>query len=414
MNGSLMRKLAVLLAAVLALAGAGVVVHRTWFEPRQIRAVFSATTAIYVGDDVRVAGVRVGRIAAIEPRGTTAEMVLDVDRDIRIPADAKAVVVAQSLIAARYVQLTPSYRGSGEVLADDAVIPLERTAVPVEWDEVKSQLARLATDLGPDGGVTDSSTTGRFIDSAADALAGNGGKLRDTLTQLSGVARILAEGSGSIVDTIENLQKFVTVLRDSNVQVVEFQNRLATLTSLLDDSRSDLDAALVSLSIAIGDVQRFVNENRDRAGEQVQRLADITQLLVDQRGDVEELLHLAPNSVANFYNIYNADTGTTPGVFSLNNFTNPIQFICGGIASVENATAADAAARCHEYLGPFLKLLEFNYLPFAVNPVIGPSADPKNLIYTDAALIPQVVDTQAAGPTLPNLIDILFPGGGHP
>lgn len=408
------RRLAALAAVLLALAAAGLVVQRTWFEPKQIRAVFSATTAIYVGDDVRVAGVRVGRIAAIEPRGTTAEMVLEVDRDIEIPADAKAVIVAQSLIAARYVQLTPSHRGSGPVLEDGAVIPLERTAVPVEWDEVKTQLARLSTDLGPDGALAETSTTGRFIESTADALAGNGGKLRETLTQLSGVGRILAEGSGSIADTIKNLQTFVSVLRDSNVQIVEFQDRLATLTSLLNDSRSDLDAALVNLSVAIGDVQRFVNANRDRMGEQVQRLTNVTQILVDQRSDVEELLHLAPNSVANFYNIYNADTGTTPGVFSLNNFTNPIQFICGGIASLENTTSADAAARCHEYLGPFLKLLEFNYLPFAVNPAIGPSADPKNLLYTDPALIPQVVDTQAAGPTLPNLIDILFPGGGLP
>ena len=74
----------------------------------------------------------------------------------------------------------------------------------MEWDEVKSQLMRLATDLGPNAKVSTPSIS-RFIDSAANALeGGNGDKLRQTLTQLSGVARTIANGSGNIVDIIKN------------------------------------------------------------------------------------------------------------------------------------------------------------------------------------------------------------------
>ena len=88
--------------------------------------------------------------------------------------------------------------------------------MPVEWDEVKTQLMRLATDLGPNSDVS-SPAVARFIDSAANALDGNGDKLRQTLAQLSGVGRIFADGSGNIVDIIKNLQTFVTALRDSKV-----------------------------------------------------------------------------------------------------------------------------------------------------------------------------------------------------
>ena len=104
------------------------------------------------------------------------------------------MIVAQNLISARYVQLAPAYE-SGPTMNDGAVIPLDRTAMPVEWDEVKEQLMRLATELGPDKGMSTGSV-GRFIDSAANALDGNGDKLRQTLAQLSGVGRILADGSG--------------------------------------------------------------------------------------------------------------------------------------------------------------------------------------------------------------------------
>ena len=71
---------------------------------------------------------------------------------MRVAADARAVIVAQNLVSARFVGLTPS-GGVGPTIPDGAVIPLSRTAVPVEWDEVKEQLARLATDLGPAGPV---------------------------------------------------------------------------------------------------------------------------------------------------------------------------------------------------------------------------------------------------------------------
>jgi virulence factor Mce-like protein len=405
------RRIAALSLVVLVLAVGAVVTYRTAFAPRTIRAVFTSATAIYKGDEVRVSGVKVGTIGAIEPHGTTTELVLNVDRNVPIPADAKAVIVARSLLADRYVQLTPAYRTAGPTMRAGAVIPLERTAVPVEWDEVQKQLTRLATELGPDSAVS-SSSVGRFIDSAANAMDGNGDKLRQTLAQLSGVARILADGSGNIVDIIKNLQQFVTALRDSNVQIMEFQNRLASLTSLLDDSKSDLDAALSNLSVAIGDVQRFVKENRDRASEQVQRLANVTQNLVDHRDDLEQLLHVAPTSFANFYNMYNPDTATEAGVFAVNNFTRPIDFVCSAITSLQNATAEQSGEKCRQYLGPVLGLLQFNYLPFSIQPVLGPTARRENLVYTDPSLIPQVTDTHGEPPAAPmSLPDILFPGG---
>ena len=164
---------------MVALIGGGylALVRAAFFAPTTITAYFPAATAIYPGDDVRVSGVKVGTIDSIQPEGTQTKMVFNVNHGVPVPADAKAIIVAQNLVAARYVQLTPAYRTSpgGPKMADGAVIPLERTGVPVEWDEVKKQLERLATDLGPSSDVSTTSV-GRFIDSAANALDGNGDK----------------------------------------------------------------------------------------------------------------------------------------------------------------------------------------------------------------------------------------------
>ena len=372
--------------AVLLIGGVAVVLQQTFLRPKAITAYFTTATAIYPGDEVRIAGVKVGTIASIDPVGTQAKMTLHVDRGIRVPADAKAVIVAQNLVSARYVQLAPAYE-SGPAMADDAVIPLDRTAVPVEWNEVKEQLMRLATELGPSNG-TSTGSVGRFLDSAATALDGNGDKLRQTLAQLSGVGRILAQGSGNIADTITNLQVFVTALRDSNDQIVQFQDRFATLTSVLNDSRSDLDAALKNLSDVVGETTRFIQGTRDKTAEQIQRLANVTQNLADHRLDLENVLHIAPHSIANAYNMFEPRTGAASGVFVLSNMSNPVWFICGMIGALENITAPESGKLCEQYLGPGLRLLNFNNLPLPVNPFLTSNPPPYMLRYTEPRLMP--------------------------
>lgn len=405
----LTRSAALLLIALMTAAGA-FLGYRNLLAPKTITAYFDSATAIYPGDQVRVAGVRVGTISSIEPQSDTTKMVLRVDRGVPIPADAKAVIVAQSLVAARYVQLTPAYESArpGPILGDGAVIPLERTAVPVEWDEVKVQLTRLATEVGPSDDAATGSV-GRFVDSAANAMAGNGDKLRQTIKQLSGVARILADGRGDIVDIIENLQTVVTALRDSGEQIVQFENRFASLTSVLNDSRSTLDSALTTLSVAVSEVQTFVADNRDALTENIERLADSTQTLVDHRMDLEQVLHVAPTGMANFMNIYNPDQGTVAGSFVMNNFSNPLSFICAGIGAVANVTAAETGKLCAQYLGPALQAVNFNYLPFPVNPILGPTARPENLIYTEPHLVPGY---SAPPPT--DISDLMLPAEAPP
>ncbi|OBB03933.1 mammalian cell entry protein [Mycobacteriaceae bacterium 1482268.1] len=399
------RLLTLVLAALLAVAlvgGVVVVLQQTFFKPKTITAYFTKTVAIYPGDEVRIAGVKVGGIDSIEPIGTQAKMTLHVDRGISVPADAKAVIVAQNLISARYVQLAPAYE-SGPTMGDGAVIPLNRTAIPVEWDEVKEQLMRLASELGPDKGVSTGSV-GRFIDSAANALNGNGDKLRQTLAQLSGVGRILADGSGNIVDTISNLQTFVTALRDSNNQIVQFQNNFATLTSVLNDSTSDLDAALKDLSEVVGETQRFIAGIRDKTAEQVRLLGDVTQTLADHKLDLENVLHIAPHAIANAYNMFDPRTGAASGVFVLNNLSRPTWAICTMIGALENVTSPESGKLCSQYVGRALNTIDINSIPLPFNPFLTSNPPEYMLRYTEDRLRPENEGQPPPPPTDPPAI----------
>jgi virulence factor Mce-like protein len=399
-----------ILVATLAV-GSVVIVRQVYFTPQTFTAYFSSVTGLYPGDEVRIAGVKVGTVESISPHPDSASVVMEVDHDVRVPADAKAVIVAQNLVAARYVQMAPLYRSGLPRLTDGAVIPMSRTAIPIEWDDVKNQLSALATELGPDSQLSTTSL-GKFINSTADAMDGNGAKLRETLAELSKLARILADGSGNIVTTIKNLQTFVTALRDSSDEIVLFQDRLATFSTVLADSRTDLDTAMSELAVAVGEIQRFVAGTRDKTSEQVQRIASTTQVLVDNRMVLENILHVAPTAFSNGYNILHPNLPGAMGSFVLTNFANPVQFLCSAIGGVANVTAAETGKLCAEYLGPALRLLNFNQLPQPpINPFLAPVPTPDKLVYVDPALAPGGTGG-APGPPLQSPAVSAYTGAG--
>ena len=111
---------------------------------------------------------------------------------------------------------------------------------------------------------------------------------------------------------------------------MQFENRLATLTSVVNDSRSDLDAALTDLSVAVGDVQRFVAGSRNqtvRTDSAAWR--NVTQNLVDNQMALENILHVAPNALANVYNIYNPTPARCRARSCSTTSRTRSQFICG-------------------------------------------------------------------------------------
>ena len=99
---------------------------------------------------MRVLGVPVGQVDTVTPSGTDVVVTMSYDADVKIPADAKAAIIAPSIVGDRFVQLTPVYTG-GEVLADDATLDTDRTAVPLELDQIYTSLDDLTVALGPDG-----------------------------------------------------------------------------------------------------------------------------------------------------------------------------------------------------------------------------------------------------------------------
>ncbi|MCT1863204.1 mammalian cell entry protein [Dietzia sp. HMSC21D01] len=406
------------LIAVVALVAGGV----WWFSSRTktITAFFPTTQGVYKDDTVRVLGVRVGTISDITTEEGMSRVTMKVDEDVAVPEDANALLVAQSLVAERFIQLTPAYTGGAE-MPDDGVIPIERTAVPVEWDGVKEQLMKLSTALSPEKGEK-TGPLGDFVDSADSMFEGNGAEIRDALSEVSRTMSLMSDGRENLFTTLKNLQLFVTALSQSEEQIVSFGGKLASVSEVLSGQTEQIDAALRDLDLAIMDINRFLENNGDRLSVGVDKLGQATKVVRDRRADVEGMLHVAPTAMSNFYNIYRPYQGTLHGILAMNQMANPANFLCGAIAGLANNTAESDAALCAQYMAPLFNSLTSNYPYGQVTPPITPTAEPYQIIQAQrpGTQTPPGVQPPSAQPDPlvnvvnkgDNLTDTLLPTGG--
>ncbi len=346
----------------------------------KVVAYFTNAVGLYAGDDVRVVGVPVGTIDSVEPQPNSVKVSMTVKDGVKIPADARAIIISPNLVAARFVQFTPAYDG-GAALAGGAEVPLSRTGVPVEWDDVKKQLTQLSAQLGPQDGAPQG-PLGAFINQAADTLDGKGDSFRSALRELSQTAGRLGDSRGDLFGTIKNLQILVNALSNSNEQIVQFTDHVASVSQVLAESSAGLDQTLGALNRALGDVKSLLKDNNTALIDQVGKLAEFTQVLTDNSDNIEQILHVTPNGLANFYNIYNPAQGSLDGLLSLPNFSNPVQFLCGGNfdvgATPDNYKRSEI---CRQRMGPVLRRIAMNYPPVLFHPINSITAYKGQVIY---------------------------------
>jgi phospholipid/cholesterol/gamma-HCH transport system substrate-binding protein len=380
---------AALAATLVALLIAGIttaVLTASAAAKTRIVAYFDNSNGVYVGDDVVILGVPVGKIDKIEPQPMRAKITFSVEANYKVPADAKAIIVSPTLVTARAIQLTPVYTG-GPAMGSGASIPQERTAVPVEFDDLRKQLEKLTSTLQParPGGE---STLGDFINTAADNLRGQGANIRDTLIKVSQVFSALGDHSNDVFGTVKNLATLVSALQSSTDLVRQLNRNLDSVTGLLADDPNAIANAANNLNTAVADVQSFLAENREPLGTTADKLTSISKALVESLDDIKQTLHVAPTAFSNFVNIYHPAYGAFTGSLALNNFSDPISFVCGAIQAASRLNASQSAKLCVQYLAPIVKNRQYNFFPLGFNPFAGPIARPNEVTFSEDWLRP--------------------------
>ncbi|OBG20537.1 virulence factor Mce family protein [Mycobacterium sp. 852002-51057_SCH5723018] len=377
--------LVIVLALVLAFVGWRLYQKLT---NNTVVAYFPTANALYPGDKVQIMGLRVGAIDKIEPAGDKMKVTFHYENQYKVPANASAVILNPTLVASRAIQLEPPYKG-GPVLADNAVIPEERTQVPVEWDELRNSITNIISKLGP----TPEQPKGPFgevIESYANGLAGKGKQINTTLNNLSRALTALNEGRGDFFAVVKSLALFVNALHQDDQQFVALNQNLADFTTRLAHNDTDLANAIEQFDSLLSTVRPFLDKNREVLTHDVDNLATATTTLLqpDPLNGLETALHVLPTAAANINQIYHPSHGSVVAIPAITNFANPMQFICSSVQAASRMGYQESAELCAQYLAPILDAIKFNYLPFGLNIANTAETLPKEVAYSEPRLQP--------------------------
>jgi phospholipid/cholesterol/gamma-HCH transport system substrate-binding protein len=325
---------------VIALVSAAALTMFTGADSKRLVAHFPRTISVYEGSEVRVLGVPIGSVESVEPSGTDVVVTMTYDSDVELPADARAAIVAPSIVGDRFVQVTPVYTG-GEVLADDVELPVEQTAVPLELDQIYESLDTLNVALGPNGANRNGALSD-LLAVTADNFDGQGANLRSTLGNFARLTSTLDNNKEELFGSTEQLGKFISTLAENDQTVRSFNQSLSDVSGLLEGEKEELSASLRNLSVALTEVSSFVKDNREVLGRNISGLNRVSKVLVKQRDALDEILKVGPLALNNLALTYNPQAGTLDTRANVGELVNqlsadPATYLCGLTSQVKGA-----------------------------------------------------------------------------
>jgi phospholipid/cholesterol/gamma-HCH transport system substrate-binding protein len=337
--------------AVVALAAAGFAVLRPQDDTKTVSAHFPRTISLFEGNEVRILGVPVGEIIAIVPEGNSVRVDMEYDAEYAVPADAKAVIVTPTLVADRFVQLTPAYSG-GPVMDDGADITMADTAVPVELDQVYQGLDSLSVALGPNGANADGSLS-ELLSVSADTLDGQGARVNQMIGDLARTVDTFNRGRGDLFGTVRGLQRFTTHLAANDRQVRDFIRLMAEVSTQLSGERQEIRGALANLAIALGTVERFVRENKGIVERDVAALADVSGVMARRHAILANLLEKGPLGLHNLILAFDTSSGAIGSrVHMSQSIDNFDDLVCHWVRTAEVPDEEQACALLTRLLRP--------------------------------------------------------------
>jgi len=333
------KKLILPLAVLALVVAAGFTLFQSE-DSKTLTAHFPRTISIYEGSEVKVLGVAVGNVDKVTPSGTDVVVEMHYDSTVNLPKDAKAVIVAPSIVGDRYVQITPVY-DDGPKLADGATLQAEDTSVPLELDQIYSSLDELNVALGPNGANKNGALTD-LLETTAQNFGGQGAQFHQTIQDFSRLSETLDDNKEALFGSARELEGFINTLATNDQTVRQFNQSLSDVSDLLSGEKEELAAALHNLSVGLGEVATFVKENRDILGKNITHINRVAKVLVKQRTALDETLRNAPVALNNLALTYNPQAGTLDTNANIGELVNQIEtdpatLICGFLSQANNS-----------------------------------------------------------------------------
>jgi len=258
-------------------------------DPTRYEAVFSDATRLLPGDDVRVAGVRVGRIEKVSLTSSHLARVEFTTRgSLALPASTTATIRFRDLVGSRYLSLAQdlSVVAPG-TLKPGSTIPIERTKPAVD-------LTTLLDGFQPLFNVLDPDQVNRLAGQLIRTLQGEGGTVASLLASTAGLTDALAGRDAVIGRVVDNLNIVLGTVGDRDGELKDLVDQLSRLSSGLASDSQAIGAAVVGIDRLSTSTAGLLEEVRDPLTQDLDSLKVAAHEFAKTRGDLQQLVDRLP------------------------------------------------------------------------------------------------------------------------
>ncbi len=302
----------------------------------EYKARFTDVTGLLAGDDVRIAGVKVGKVTEVKlVHNKTAEVAFGVDRDVPVPATAHLQIRYRNLVGQRYISLTEG-AGSAARLPAGATIPISQTQPSLDLTVLFNGFRPLFTALTPED-------VNKFAYEIIQVFQGEGGTVTDLLKRTASLTNALADRDAVIGRVIDNLNDVLATLNARDRQLSEVIKQLQSFVSGLAADRTAIGQSLENIADLADATAGLVRDARPALRADIAQLRTLATTLNANTSVIEGTLARLP--------VRTAALARTAAYGSWFNF-----FMCNfdgqvtvpGMGPVSPSTFNSSEARCQQ------------------------------------------------------------------
>lgn len=296
------------------------------------RAEFGDASGLQPGEEVRVAGLKVGTVRDIDLSGTKVVIRFDV-KDVQLGRYTRAGIEVKTLLGQHYLSVTPAGPGS---LREGTTIPLSRTSTPVNVVPAFQQLTTQVQDI-------DTHQLAAAFDSMSSVLARSAPEVRGTLTGLARLSATVASRDNEIRTLFRRADGVTGVVAARDKELGQLLTSSDQVLQVLDARRETIRRIITDTARLARQLRGLVADNRAQLGPALDKLDRVLKLLRRNRQNIDDSIRLTGVYGRTFTNVGGS------GMF----FDGTLKFPSGLAVcnSAENDTALD------QVLAPVLSTL---------------------------------------------------------
>jgi phospholipid/cholesterol/gamma-HCH transport system substrate-binding protein len=262
------------------------------------RAAFTEAGGLKANDEVRIAGVRVGKVESVELDGDHVQVTFRVDSDAEFGQETRAAIKVKTLLGSMFLAIEPA--GDGQ-LDEDSEIPVERTQSPYDVVEAFTGLAETSEEIDTDQ-LAESLTT------LADLSRNTPEEFRGALKGVSALSANVAAKNEEIGELLRNLEKVSGVLDERDEDIIALMRDADVLFQALVKRRESIHRLLVATSDLSRELGALVRESRADLKPALTNLENVVQVLNKNEDNIDNSLRL----MAPFYKVFANTLGNGP------------------------------------------------------------------------------------------------------